>query len=57
MKECIVIRVVSIQTGGQQFKEKLGCVCGVQSDFLSPFINSGGVDILEVKHPLQSEAL
>ncbi len=33
----------------QQFKEEVGLVCGVQSDFTSPFLHSGGVKCLEVR--------
>ncbi len=32
---------------GQQFKERVSWVWGVQSDFLSPFPHSGGVKFLE----------
>ncbi len=32
----------------QQFKERVGRACGVQSDFLSLFPHSGDVKILEV---------
>ncbi len=35
-------------TRRQQFKERVGRVCGVQSAFLSPFPHSGDVKILEV---------
>lgn len=31
----------------QQFEERVGWVCGVQSDFLSSFPHSGGVKVLE----------
>ncbi len=36
------------QTRRQQLEERVGWVCGVQSDFLSTFPHSGGVKILEV---------
>ncbi len=32
---------------GQQFKERVSWMWGVQSDFLSPFLYSGGVKLLE----------
>ncbi len=32
---------------GQQLKERVSWVLGVQSDFLSPFPHSGGVKFLE----------
>ncbi len=32
---------------GQQFNQGVGWVCGVQSDFLSPFPLSGGIKFLE----------
>ncbi len=40
-------------TRRQQFKERVGRVCGVQSDFLSPFPHSGDVKILEVRQGAQ----
>ncbi len=40
-------------TRRQQFKERVGRVCGVRSDFLSPFPHSGDVKILEVRQGAQ----
>ncbi len=37
-----------VPTEKQQFKERVGWVCGVQSDFLSPFPHSVDVKFLEV---------
>ncbi len=63
-EQCVVMKVLIIQTEyslqektvfvtltrRQPFEERMAWVCGVQSDFRSPFPYSGGVKILEVGH-------
>ncbi len=44
---CFGVQCSVAPARGQQFKESMSWVWGVQSDFLSPFPHSGGVKFLE----------
>ncbi len=44
---CLCLAVLVLSALFKKFKKRVGWVCGVQGDFLSPFPHSGDVKMLE----------